>query len=132
MSIQLKIIQRSLLVKHPDGTRTQAPARIAMQVSRGRIPIETVAERIEKDTALGFGDVLSVLASLAPVVAEYASLGYSVDLGRLGTFTPRVTATAEPDAEKPYTVSGHVKGTNIRFTPARYLKDLTDKITYEL
>ena len=131
MAIKYRVIERKALTKQTDGSVKRVPARMAVQVSRGRIKVEDVARRIEKETALGFGDVLSVLATLGPVVAEYAGLGFSVDLDRFGTFTPRISAKSISDPEKAYT-SDLIKGTKIRFTPAIDLRESTRRFSYEV
>lgn len=131
MAIAYRIAERKALKKEKDGSMTRIPVRVAVQASKGRIPVEDVARRIEKETALGFGDVLSVLATLGPVVAEYASLGYSVDLDRFGTFTPRISAAALSDEKKPYTAD-LIRGAKIRFTPAVDLRERAKRFSYEV
>ena len=131
MAIKYRVAEKQSLKKEKDGSITRTPVRVAIQASRGRIPVEDVARRIEKETALGFGDVLSVLATLGPVVAEYAGLGFSVDLDRFGTFTPRISAKAISDPEKAYTAD-LIKGTKIRFTPAVDLRESTKRFSYEV
>lgn len=132
MALSYRVIERKVNKKDKEsGQVTPTPMRIAVQVSKGRIPVEDVARRIEKETALGFGDVLSVLATLGPVVAEYASLGYSVDLDRFGTFTPRISAAALSDEKKPYTAD-LIRGAKIRFTPATDLRERAKRFSYEV
>ena len=131
MAIKYRVAERQSLKKEKDGSITRTPVRVAVQVSKGRIPVEDVARRIEKETALGFGDVLSVLATLGPVVAEYAGLGFSIDLDRFGTFTPRIAAKAIGDPEKAYTAD-LIKGTKIRFTPAVDLRESAKRFSYEV
>lgn len=132
MALSYRVIERKVNKKDKEsGQVTLKPVRIAVQVSKGRIPVEDVARRIEKETALGFGDVLSVLASLGPVVAEYASLGYSVDLDRFGIFTPRISAAALSDEKKPYTAD-LIRGAKIRFTPAVALRERAKRFSYEV
>lgn len=132
MALSYRVIERKVNKKDKEsGQVTPTPMRIAVQVSKGRIPVEDVARRIEKETALGFGDVLSVLATLGPVVAEYASLGYSVDLDRFGTFTPRISAAALSDEKKPYTAD-LIRAARIRFTPAVDLRERAKRFSYEV
>lgn len=131
MAIAYRVVERKSLRKQPDGSMKTTPTRIAVQASKGRIPVEDVARRIEKETALGFGDVLSVLATLGPVVAEYASLGYSVDLDRFGVFTPRISAKSISDEKKPYTAD-LIRGAKIRFTPAVDLRERAKRFSYEV
>lgn len=131
MAIAYRVVERKSLKKQPDGSMKTTPTRIAVQASKGRVPVEDVARRIEKETALGFGDVLSVLATLGPVVAEYASLGYSVDLDRFGTFTPRISAKSVSDEKKPYTAD-LIRGARIRFTPATDLRERAKRFSYEV
>ena len=132
MALSYRVIERKVNKKDKEsGQVTLKPVRIAVQVSKGRIPVEDIARRIEKETALGFGDVLSVLATLGPVVAEYASLGYSVDLDRFGTFTPRISAAALSDEKKPYTAD-LIRAARIRFTPAVDLRECAKRFSYEV
>lgn len=131
MAIHYRVVERRSLKKQEDGSMKSVPVRVAVQASKGRIPVEDVARRIERETALGFGDVLSVLATLGPVVAEYASLGYSVDLDRFGTFTPRISAVALSDEKKPYTAD-LIRGAKIRFTPATDLRERAKRFSYEV
>lgn len=132
MAIAYRVVERKANYKNKEtGKLEQKSVRIAVQASKGRIPVEDVARRIEKETALGFGDVLSVLATLGPVVAEYASLGYSVDLDRFGTFTPRISAKSVSDEKKPYTAD-LIRAARIRFTPATDLRERAKRFSYEV
>lgn len=104
--------------------------QVATQVNQGRIDIEDLAKEIADDTSLGRGDVKSVLLHLAELAQRYVSMGYSVDLGDLGTLTPRLSARAIPVEEK-YTVA-QIRKITPRFTPAPVFKSRLRDTSFEV
>lgn len=102
--------------------------RMATQVNRGMIPVRMIAERLERVTSLGRGDVMNVLTHLGEVVAEYVREGFSVNLFELGTFTPRLQSGSVPKGEE-FKVSD-IKGLKMRYTPSSYLKEELSKVKF--
>lgn len=108
---------------------TYEPRRVAVQVNAGRITLDALAREIADDTSLGRGDVKSVLLHLAVVVGRYACMGYSVDLGELGTLTPRLSA-ASLSPEEEYTADA-IRAVRLRYTPSMELKRRLSAVTFE-
>lgn len=106
-----------------------AVEQVATQVSKGKVPIREIAERLEKITSLGRGDVMNVLTHLGEVVVEYMKNGYSVGLHELGTFTPRISSSAVPAGEQ--FKATHIKGVKMRYTPSTYLKAELAQVHFE-
>lgn len=103
--------------------------QVATQVNKGSIPIREIAERLEKITSLGRGDVMNVLTHLGEVVAEYVREGYSVKLHELGTFTPRLQSKGVPAGEQ--FKAAHIRGVKMRYTPSTYLKAELAQVHFE-
>lgn len=115
MAIEYKVYQRKNRLKNNE------TIQVAMQVNKGQVPLREIANRLERVTSLGRGDVLSVLTHLGEVVAEYMKMGYSVKLHELGTFTPRISSHSIPVGKE--FKSDYIKGVKMRFTPSIYIKD---------
>lgn len=56
-------------------------------------------------------------------------MGYSVQLGDLGTLTPRLSAKAIPTGDK-YTTE-HIRKVNVRYTPSLEMKEQLRGVTFE-
>lgn len=123
MALIYKVYQRKNRLK--GGEEYQ----MATQVNKGSIPIRDIAERLEKVTSLGRGDVMNVLTHLGEVVAEYVREGYSVKLHELGTFTPRVSSMSVPKGEEFRAT--HIKSLNMRYTPSTYIKEALRRVKFE-
>lgn len=104
--------------------------QVATQVNAGKVSIDQLAKEIADDTSLGKGDIKSVLIHLADLTMRYVTMGFSVDLGDLGTLTPRLSAESLPLGEK-YTAQ-HIRKVNARFTPAPAFKERLRGTSFEL
>ncbi len=124
--MKYRIVQKKGLVKGGE----RKPMQVASQVNHGRITTRSIAEEVAQITSLGRGDVYNVLSTLSDVAMRYVSMGYSVELGEMGTFTPRLSAKAVPANE----VYGreHIRGVMARFTPSVELKAALKAVTFEL
>lgn len=103
--------------------------QVATQVNHGRVNVDDLAKEIADDTSLGKGDIKSVLLHLAELAQRYISMGFSVDLGDLGTLTPRLSAETLPVGAK-YTAE-RIRKINVRFTPAPVFKTRLRDTSFE-
>lgn len=125
MAFRYTVTERKTMIK--DGTRE--PRQIATQVNLGRVTIHQLAKEIADITSLGRGDVASVLTHLSEIAIRYATMGYSVKLGDLGTLTPRLSARALPVGEK-YGAE-NIRKVNVRYTPSLEMKEQLRAVTFE-
>lgn len=125
MALKYTITERKMLTK--DGTH--ARKQVATQMNLGRVTIHQLAKEIADITSLGRGDVASVLTHLSEIAIRYATMGYSVKLGDLGTLTPRLSAKALPVGEK-YGAE-NIRKVNVRYTPSLEMKEQLRAVTFE-
>lgn len=110
-----------------DGSREVR--QIATQVNLGKVTLSQLAREIADITSLGRGDVESVLTHLSEIAIRYATMGYSVSLGDLGTLTPRLSAKAVPTGEKYG--ADNIRKVNVRYTPSLDMKERLRAVTFE-
>lgn len=125
MALKYTITERKMLTK--DGTH--ARKQVATQMNLGKVTIHQLAREIADITSLGRGDVASVLTHLSEIAIRYATMGYSVKLGDLGTLTPRLSAKALPVGEK-YGAE-NIRKVNVRYTPSLEMKEQLRAVTFE-
>lgn len=125
MALKYTITERKMLTK--DGTH--ARKQVATQMNLGKVTIHQLAREIADITSLGRGDVESVLTHLSEIAIRYATMGYSVKLGDLGTLTPRLSARALPVGEK-YGAE-NIRKVNVRYTPSLEMKEQLRAVTFE-
>ena len=125
MAFKYTITERKMLTK--DGTHDRR--QVATQMNLGKVTIHQLAKEIADITSLGRGDVTSVLTHLSELAIRYATLGFSVDLGDLGTLTPRLSAKALPLTEK-YTPDA-IRQVRLRFTPSKEMKIRLKEVSFE-
>lgn len=125
MSFRYTVSERKSLTKN--GTRQVM--QVASQVNLGKVTLSQLAREIADITSLGRGDVSSVLTHLSEIAIRYAKMGYSVQLGDLGTLTPRLSAKAIPTGDK-YTTE-HIRKVNVRYTPSLEMKEQLRGVTFE-
>lgn len=116
MSFKYTVTERKMLTKGGQHEVQQ----IATQINLGRVDIDQLSTEIAEVTSLGEGDVKSVLLHLAKQSVSYLTMGFSVQLGDLGTLTPRISAKAVPTGEK-YTTD-QIRRVNVRYTPSSAIK----------
>ena len=125
MSFRYTVSERKSLTKN--GTRQVM--QVATQINLGKVSLSQLAREIADITSLGRGDVESVLTHLSEIAIRYATMGYSVHLGDLGTLTPRLSAKAVPTGEKYGT--DNIRKVNVRYTPSLEMKGKLRAVTYE-
>ena len=125
MAFKYTVTDRKVITN--DGSRQVR--QVARQVNLGKVTIHQLAKEIADITSLGRGDVASVLTHLSELAIRYATLGFSIDLGDLGTLTPRLSAKALPLEEK-YTPDA-IRSLRLRFTPSKEMKIRLAEVTYE-
>lgn len=103
--------------------------QIAVQVNKGMISLDQIATEIAEDTSLGVGDVKSALTHLQIIIGRYLPMGYSIDLGDVGTLSPRIKSKSIPMGEE-YKAS-YIKSLNARFLPSRTLKDKLNRAGFQ-
>lgn len=125
MALKYTVTDRKVITK--DGSRQVR--QIARQVNLGKVTLSQLAREIADITSLGRGDVESVLTHLSEIAIRYATMGYSVSLGDLGTLTPRLSAKAVPTGDK-YTAD-NIRKVNVRYTPSLDMKERLRAVTFE-
>ena len=125
MAFKYTVTERKMLSKGGQHTVQQ----IATQINLGRVDIDQLATEIAEVTSLGEGDVKSVLLHLAKQSVGYLTMGFSVQLGDLGTLTPRISAKAVPTTDK-YTTD-NIRRVNVRYTPSSAIKTRLRGVSYE-
>lgn len=125
MALKYTVTERKSLTKTGDRQLMQ----VATQMNLGRVTIHQLAKEIADITSLGRGDVASVLTHLSEIAIRYATMGYSVKLGDLGTLTPRLSAKALPVGEK-YGAE-NIRKVNVRYTPSLEMKEQLRAVTFE-
>lgn len=125
MAFRYTVKERKTMTK--DGKRE--PRQIATQVNLGKVTLSQLAREIADITSLGRGDVESVLTHLSEIAIRYATMGYSVSLGDLGTLTPRLSAKALPTDAK-YTAD-NIRKVNVRYNPSLDMKEKLRAVTFE-
>lgn len=125
MAFKYIVTERKMIAKGGQHSRQQ----VARQVNLGRVDIDQLATEIAEVTSLGEGDVKSVLLHLAKQSVSYLTMGFSVQLGDLGTLTPRISAKAIPVGGK-YTTD-LIRRVNVRYTPSSAMKTRLKGIGYE-
>ena len=125
MAFKYTVTDRKVITK--DGSRQVR--QIARQVNLGKVTLSQLAREIADITSLGRGDVESVLTHLSEIAIRYATMGYSVSLGDLGTLTPRLSAKALPTGDK-YTAD-NIRKVNVRYSPSLDMKEKLRAVTFE-
>lgn len=125
MAFKYTITERKMLTK--DGTHDRR--QVATQMNLGKVTLSQLAREIADITSLGRGDVESVLTHLSEIAIRYATMGYSVSLGDLGTLTPRLSAKAVPTGEKYG--ADNIRKVNVRYTPSLDMKERLRAVTFE-
>lgn len=125
MAFKYTVTDRKVITK--DGSRQVR--QIARQVNLGKVTLSQLAREIADITSLGRGDVESVLTHLSEIAIRYATMGYSVSLGDLGTLTPRISAKALPTDAK-YTAD-NIRKVNVRYNPSLDMKEKLRAVTFE-
>lgn len=125
MALKYTVTDRKVITK--DGSRQVR--QVARQVNLGKVTLSQLAREIADITSLGRGDVESVLTHLSEIAIRYATMGYSVSLGDLGTLTPRLSAKAVPTGEK-YSAD-NIRKVNVRYTPSLDMKERLRAVTFE-
>lgn len=125
MAFKYIVTERKVITKGGGHERKQ----VAQQINLGRVDIDQLATEIAEVTSLGEGDVKSVLLHLAKQSVGYLTMGFSVQLGDLGTLTPRISAKAVPTGEK-YTTD-QIRRVNVRYTPSSAIKTRLKGVSYE-
>lgn len=125
MALKYTVTDRKVITK--DGSRQVR--QVARQVNLGKVTLQQLAKEIADITSLGRGDVESVLTHLSEIAIRYATMGYSVSLGDLGTLTPRLSAKAIPTTDK-YTAD-NIRKVNVRYTPSLDMKEKLRAVTFE-
>ena len=125
MAFKYTVTDRKVITK--DGSRQVR--QIARQVNLGKVTLNQLAREIADITSLGRGDVESVLTHLSEIAIRYATMGYSVSLGDLGTLTPRLSAKALPTGPK-YTAD-NIRKVNVRYNPSLDMKEKLRAVTFE-
>lgn len=118
-----KIKRKNPINKEADGKYYASP------VNSGKITLNELSSRIERNSSLSKGDILNVMSNFLDEVPEYLKDGKSVQLGDFGTF--RCSFSSE-GADKPEQINASsIKATRVIFTPGVKLKNQLADISFE-
>ncbi|MBR5778170.1 MAG: hypothetical protein IKY22_06910 [Bacteroidales bacterium] len=90
-------------------------------VNYGNVSSEALLQEVEAATTLSDSDAELLLKEFANVVIGYVANGHSVDLGVLGTLSPKITAKAV-DSEKDCTART-IEGIGVLYRSRQELND---------
>jgi len=122
--MKYKKIQR----KNPQ-KKEEAGKFYAAPVNSGKITLNTLSTRMERNSSLSRGDILNVLSNFLDEVPEYLKDGKSVQLGEFGTV--RCSFSSE-GVDKPKDVNASlIKKVRVIFTPGARLKHQLSDISFE-
>ena len=111
----------------PLGDRKGQTVYYAYPIAQGKVTIDTLLNRIERETSLTAGDVKNALSSMTHIICEALSEGRNVDLGELGAIR-LVVPSKMMDNKEDVTVSKALKTPKIVFTPKQAMKDAAKKV----
>ncbi|MDR1064631.1 MAG: HU family DNA-binding protein [Azoarcus sp.] len=100
------------------------------QASSGTVTLKELAQEIEKQTAMTYADVSSVLISLTELLAKHLKTGQIIRLGDFGSF--RLSISSEGKEMPEELTTRHVKGTRILFAPSVELKAEIQGVSYTI
>ncbi len=125
MAIQFKVRQINSKLNNPE---TPKPVFFASTKQVGRVNIYTLADDISGRCTLHSADIIAVLEAMSDAMIHYLSLGYGVDLGRLGSVYTTIRSKATGVA-KDFTI-GNIKGISVRFAPSLKIKEAMKRVSY--
>lgn len=103
--------------------------KYASPVYDGKITKKQIADDLVLISALSRGDISSVIENMLDSIPKYLLLGYSVQLGELGTL--RISFSSEGvDNADDFNV-GMIKSKKVLFTAGPMLKQILDKLPLE-
>lgn len=111
----------------PLGDRKGQTVYYAYPIAQGKVTIDTLLNRIERETSLTAGDVKNALSSMTHIICEALSEGRNVDLRELGAIR-LVVPSKMMDNKEDVTVSKALKTPKIVFTPKQAMKDAAKKV----
>jgi predicted histone-like DNA-binding protein len=101
----------------------------ASPVNSGKITLNELSARIERNSSLSKGDILNVISNFLDEVPEYLKDGKSVQLGDFGTFRYSFSSKG---AETPEQVNANsITSKRVIFTPGVKLKNQMADISFE-
>ncbi|MDR2092883.1 MAG: HU family DNA-binding protein [Azoarcus sp.] len=90
------------------------------QATSGTITLKELAREIEKQTAMTYADISSVLISLTELLTKNVKAGQIVRLGDFGSF--RISVSSEGTETPEELTTRHVKNARILFAPGAEMK----------
>lgn len=118
-----KIKRKNPINKEADGKYYASP------VNSGKVTLNELSARIERNSSLSKGDILNVICNFLDEVPEYLKDGKSVQLGDFGTFRCSFSSKGE---DKPEQINASsITGTRVLFTPGVKLKNQLIDISFE-
>lgn len=125
MAINFKV--RELKTRQKNSTELKS-VFCASSKQVGRVGLYELADDISGRCTLHVADVTAVLEVLSDAVTHFISLGYSVALGRLGSFYSTLRSKAT-ETEKDFTVN-NIKKVNLVFVPSVKIKEAMKGVAF--
>jgi len=118
-----KMQRKNPINKDADGKWYASP------VNSGKVTLNTLSARMERNSSLSRGDILNVLSNFLDELPEYLKDGKSVQLGDFGTV--RCSFSSE-GVDKPEDVNANlIKTVRVIFTAGTRLKHQLTDISFE-
>lgn len=124
MSIKLKTVVKRNPLKPEDVMKFYL-----VQQKNGVVNLHTFAKEIAQRSSLVTGDVDSVLRNFVELMPLFLQLGYSVQLGSLGTCRISVRSNGKENPDE--LTAKDVKGVKVVFLPSRELKGYVSNLQFE-
>ena len=110
-------ITKGINPRNPEeGTKYQGRFR-----QKSRVDVDEIAKSISDQSSASPSDVEATIRTLFEVIAERASEGFIVRMGRLGSF--RMTLKSSLVSEEKYFKKSMIRGANIIFNPGSLLQN---------
>ncbi len=124
MIMKYKITKR----KNPQNKEAE-PKYYAAPVNSGRVTINTLSARMERNSSLSRGDILNVISNFLDELPEYLKDGKSVQLEEFGTVRCSFSSEGVDNAEDVN--ASLIKKVRVIFTPGARLKHRLSDISFE-
>ena len=124
MTLKFKPVAR----KNP-GDQTAPEKYYAQVVSKGKINLRPLANRISQISTVSTVDTLAVLEGFVQVIPEELADGNIVKLGDFGSFS--VTLSSEGADTADHLTASNIKKNSIRFRPGKLLQNVINVAGYE-
>jgi len=120
---------RKILRKNPRDQK--APGKYyAQPVYDGKVTKKTISDDLVLVSSLSRGDISSVIENLIDILPKYLLMGKSIHLEGFGTL--KISFSSEGAETEGELHVGMIRGRKIVFVPAKEMKEVLSKLTFEL